>query len=157
MNVQNTSSAPTTIATYGTPRSSLATATTIASAAARPPIRSAVITVGSVCSPALVRERTRASCTSAYSAVAIISTHAAPGAMKSLARPMTKSFCRITVPRLPISSSTTPFQASRPASVTTNEGTPILVMIRPWNVPMPRPAASTITITTKSGARCRRA
>ena len=60
--------------------------------------------------------------------------------MKSFARPMTKSFWRITVPRLPISSSTTPFQASRPASVTTNDGTPILVMIRPCSVPIPRPA-----------------
>jgi hypothetical protein len=78
--------------------------------------------------------------------------HAAPGAMKSLASPMTKSFWRITVPRLPISSSTTPFQASRPASVTTNDGTPILVMIRPCSVPIPRPAASTITIVSHVGS-----
>ena len=33
------------------------------------------------------------------------------------------------MPLLPMSSSTTPFQASRPASVTTNDGTPTFVMI----------------------------
>ena len=62
------------------------------------------------------------------------------------------------MPRLPISSSTTPFQASRPASVTTNDGTPILVMIRPWKTPMPRPAsrarmiAGAVDIWLPSGA-----
>ena len=68
--------------------------------------------------------------------------------MKSFASPITKSFWRITVPRLPISSSTTPFQASRPASVTTNEGTPTLVMIRPCSTPIPRPASSASGIAT---------
>ena len=78
--------------------------------------------------------------------------------MKSLARPTTKSFCRITVPRLPISSSTTPFQASRPASVTTNDGTPTLVMINPCSRPIPRPASSAsaiagaVAISLPSGA-----
>ena len=69
-----------------------------------------------------------------------------------MASPITVSFCRITVPRLPISSSTTPFQASRPASVTTNDGTPILVMIRPCSVPIARPAPSTIANTTATGS-----
>ena len=69
-----------------------------------------------------------------------------------MATPITKSFCRITVPFEPISSSTTPFHASRPASVTTNDGTPILVMISPWNVPIARPAANTITSTTNVGS-----
>ena len=78
--------------------------------------------------------------------------HAAAGDRKSLAMPITKSFCRITVPRLPISSSTTPFQASRPASVTTNDGTPTFVMISPWNVPIARPAPSTITNTMNVGS-----
>ena len=50
---------------------------------------------------------------------------------KSLARPIRKLFCSTTVPRLPINSSTTPFQAINPASVTTKDGMPILVMIRP--------------------------
>ena len=65
-----------------------------------------------------------------------------------MARPIRKSFCSTTVPRLPIKSSTTPFQAIRPASVTTNDGMPILVMIRPWNVPiaMPEPSASATAI-----------
>jgi hypothetical protein len=53
-----------------------------------------------------------------------------------LARPITTSFWRITVPLLPISSSTTPFHASRPASVTTNDGTPTFVMISPCSVPI---------------------
>ena len=66
--------------------------------------------------------------------------------------PITVSFCRITVPRLPISSRTTPFQASRPASVTTNDGTPTLVMISPWKVPIARPAPSTITNTMNVGS-----
>ena len=74
-----------------------------------------------------------------------------PSARKLFAMPITKSFCRITVPLEPISSSTTPFQASRPASVTTNDGTPTLVMISPWNVPIPRPVPRTITITTHVG------
>ncbi len=56
------------------------------------------------------------------------------------------------MPLLPISSSTTPFQASRPASVTTNDGTPTLVMIRPCSVPIARPARSTIASTTKVGS-----
>ena len=72
--------------------------------------------------------------------------------MKSFASPITKSFWRITVPRLPISSSTTPFQASRPASVTTNDGTPTLVMIRPCSTPIPSPAASAIKIATAVGS-----
>ena len=76
---------------------------------------------------------------------------ASPVFMKLLASPMTKSFCRITVPLEPISSSTTPFHANRPASVTTNDGTPTFVMISPWNVPIPRPAPSTIKMTTHVG------
>ena len=72
--------------------------------------------------------------------------------MKSFASPITKSFWRITVPLLPISSSTTPFQASRPASVTTNDGTPTLVMIRPCIVPIARPAPSAIAIATNVGS-----
>ena len=69
-----------------------------------------------------------------------------------MAIPITKSFCRITVPRAPISSSTTPFHASRPASVTTNDGTPILVMISPCRVPMARPAPNTIANTIAVGS-----
>ena len=66
----------------------------------------------------------------------ITSSQASPWSMKSLARPMMKSFWRITVPRLPISSSTTPFQASRPASVTTNDGMPTFVMSSPCSRPI---------------------
>ena len=77
--------------------------------------------------------------------------HASPVFRKLLASPMTKSFCRITVPLEPISSSTTPFHASRPASVTTNDGTPTFVMISPWNVPIPRPTRITIRSTTEVG------
>ncbi len=58
---------------------------------------------------------------------------------KSLARPIRKSFCSTTVPRLPINSSTTPFHAINPASVTTNDGIPILVMINPCKVPIAMP------------------
>ena len=67
---------------------------------------------------------------------------------KSLARPIMKSSWSTIVPRLPINSSTTPFQAISPASVTTNEGIPIFVMISPWKVPiaMPEPSASAIAI-----------
>ena len=55
------------------------------------------------------------------------------------------------MPLLPISSSTTPFQASRPASVTTNDGTPTFVMISPCRVPIAIPASSTITSTSHVG------
>ena len=55
------------------------------------------------------------------------------------------------MPLLPIRSSTTPFQASRPARVTTNDGTPSLVMISPWKVPIAIPATSTITSTSQVG------
>ena len=53
-----------------------------------------------------------------------------------------KSSWMMTVPREPISSSTTPFQASRPASVTTNDGTPTLAMIGPWRIPIAMPDES---------------
>ena len=59
---------------------------------------------------------------------------------------------QVTVPLLPISSSTTPFQASRPASVTTNDGTPTLVMISPCRVPIAAPAISTIAKTMPVGS-----
>ena len=52
----------------------------------------------------------------------------------------------MTVPWSPISSSTTPFQASRPARVTTNDGTPTFVMISPCRTPIARPASSAMTI-----------
>ena len=68
--------------------------------------------------------------------------HEQPGGASvrnSLARPMVKSSCRITVPREPMSSSTTPFHASRPASVTTNDGIPIRVMMSPCSVPIAAP------------------
>src|SRR6185503_15346105 len=65
---------------------------------------------------------------------------------KSFAKPTTTLFWMITVPLSPISSSTTPFQASRPASVTTNEGTPIFVMIRPWPIPMASPTRRAMKI-----------
>ena len=65
--------------------------------------------------------------------------------MKSFAKPTKKSFWMMTVPRSPISSSTTPFQPSRPASVTTNDGTPSLVMISPWSRPIARPPPRAIT------------
>ena len=64
---------------------------------------------------------------------------------------MTKSSCSTTVPRLPISSSTTPFQASRPASVTTNEGMPIFVMISPCSVPIATPEPSARAIARAVG------
>ena len=74
--------------------------------------------------------------------------HEVESGRKSLASPIRKSFCRTTVPRLPIRSSTTPFQAISPASVTTNDGMPIFVMSRPWKVPiaMPEPSARAIAI-----------
>ena len=52
-----------------------------------------------------------------------------------------KSSWRITVPRLPISSSTTPFQAINPASVTTNDGMPTFANSSPWSVPIAIPSA----------------
>jgi len=71
--------------------------------------------------------------------------HAAPDEMKSLAKPTKKSFWMITVPLSPMSRSTTPFQANRPASVTTNDGMPILVMISPCRTPIAAPAPSATT------------
>ena len=59
---------------------------------------------------------------------------------------MMRSSCSTTVPRLPMSSSTTPFQASRPASVTTNDGMPTFVMITPCRVPMRTPEPTTARI-----------
>ena len=55
------------------------------------------------------------------------------------------------MPRLPISSSTTPFQPSRPASVTTNDGMPTFVMITPCSVPMMTPEPSAARIATAVG------
>ena len=68
--------------------------------------------------------------------------HEVASGRKSLARPIRKSSWSTTVPRLPIKSSTTPFQAINPASVTTNEGIPILVMISPCRVPIAMPEQS---------------
>ncbi len=83
----------------------------------------------------------RANRTAAYRALTTTTRiHESASLMKLFASPMTKSFCRITVPRLPISSSTTPFQPSRPASVTTNDGMPSLVTSVPWNMPIAAPA-----------------
>ena len=55
------------------------------------------------------------------------------------------------MPRLPISSSTTPFHASRPASVTTNDGTRIRATIEPWNRPIAVVHASAITMQSQPG------
>ena len=71
--------------------------------------------------------------------------HAVADGRKSLAKPTKKSFWMITVPRPPISSNTTPFHPSRPARVTTNDGIPTLVMIRPCSVPIARPTPSAMT------------
>ena len=65
---------------------------------------------------------------------------------KSFANPMTVEFERVTVPRSPMSSSTTPCHASRPASVTTKDGIPIFVMSRPCSVPIAAPAATAMMI-----------
>ena len=46
------------------------------------------------------------------------------------------------VPPLPRIFRSTPSQKRRPASVTTNEGRPILVMIVPWRIPIPAQARS---------------
>ena len=71
--------------------------------------------------------------------------HAVADGRKSLAKPMKKLFWMMTVPLSPMSSSTAPFHASRPASVTTKEGTPSFVMITPCSRPMPTPAARAST------------
>src|SRR3954452_1739122 len=71
--------------------------------------------------------------------------HAVADGRKSLAKPMKKVFWMMTVPLSPMSSSTAPFQASRPASVTTKDGTPSFVMITPCSRPMPMPAARAST------------
>ncbi len=55
------------------------------------------------------------------------------------------------MPRLPINSSTTPFQAINPASVTTNDGMPTFANRMPCQVPMAAPAASAATIATTVG------
>ena len=55
------------------------------------------------------------------------------------------------MPRLPINSSTTPFQAISPASVTTNDGMPTLVNRMPWKAPIAAPAPSAATIATTVG------
>ena len=76
---------------------------------------------------------------------------------KSLARPIRKSSWSTTVPRSPIKSNTTPFQVINPASVTTNDGMPIFVMIRPWKVPIAipdrraRPTAIQVATSLPSG------
>ena len=41
---------------------------------------------------------------------------------------------------------TTPCQISKPASVTTNDGTPMSATIEPWNAPMAVPATSAARI-----------
>ena len=81
----------------------------------------------------------------------MVTIHDTPVDRKSLARPIVKLSCRITVPRLPISSSTTPFQASRPASVTTNDGTPTFANTTPCSVPIARPDSSARAIATIVG------
>ena len=43
------------------------------------------------------------------------------------------------MPLVPSSCSISPFQASRPARVTTNAGTPILAKKKPWSAPMAVP------------------
>ena len=63
--VSTTTSTPTRIPLYGTPRSWLATATTIPSTTASPAIRKPMITIGSFARPAFSRLRTRVSCTAA--------------------------------------------------------------------------------------------
>ncbi len=107
---------------------------------------------GSFGSPAAARLRSPQIWTAAYAPTAsTMSTQAALLPTKSLAKPMTKSSCSTTVPRLPISSSTTPFQPSRPASVTTNDGMPTFVMITPCSVPMTTPEPSAAAIATAVG------
>ena len=55
------------------------------------------------------------------------------------------------VPELPMTSSTTPFQPSRPARVTTNEGTPILATKKPCISPIAAPVPSAATIASQVG------
>ena len=46
---------------------------------------------------------------------------------------------------------TTPCQISKPARVTTNDGTPISAMIDPWNAPIAVPAASAARMAMIAG------
>jgi hypothetical protein len=58
---------------------------------------------------------------------------------KSLANPITTSSSMRTVPTLEtlvVRIRTTPDQMSRPASVTTNDGTPVFVITNPWAKPI---------------------
>ena len=81
-----------------------------------------------------------ASCTPRYIATDAIRTiHASPVLMLSLASPITSLSWITIVPLLPITWSTTPFQARRPAKVTTNDGTPIRDTKNPWNKPIATP------------------
>ena len=60
---------------------------------------------------------------------------------------MTLSWMTI-VPELPMIVSTTPFQASRPAKVTTKLGTPIFANQKPCSKPMAAPAPSAAASAT---------
>ena len=55
-------------------------------------------------------------------------------------RPVMVGSVMLTVPVSPSTLSRTPWNASRPASVTTNDGTPKRVETSPWNSPMADPA-----------------
>ena len=56
-----------------------------------------------------------------------------------------------TVPVVPSTRSCTPCQTRKPASVTTNAGTPMTANQNPWKAPSPAPSASMITVASHHG------
>ena len=91
---------------------------------------------GSFGSPDIRHWRSPQSSTASYAPTANPMGTQAELLPRVVGKPMTKSSCITRVPLLPINSSTTPFQPSSPASVTTKDGIPIFVMIKPCSRPI---------------------
>jgi hypothetical protein len=73
------------------------------------------------------------------------------GLMFALAMLLIVSSWTGIVPPLPRIFRSTPSQKRRPASVTTKDGRPILVMIEPWRIPIPAQARSAAVIADHHG------
>ena len=71
--------------------------------------------------------------------------------MYSLAIPLMRLFWITIVPELPMICKSTPFQPSRPASVTTNDGTPTRATKKPCNSPIAIPVPSARASATDVG------
>ena len=129
------------------PRSWLQSRTSATPPASAPPIFSSVTVGGGATSPARRRfESRRQSVKPKIATSTSMRIQPASGLMLALAMLLIVLSWIGIVPPLPRIFRSTPSQKRRPASVTTNEGRPIRVMIVPWRIPIPAQARSAAVI-----------